>query len=224
MSYYIAPFTFNFDTTLIDIDPGVVDIDCATLYDSIKLAQASEEGILYDRIGKGSGLDQLGPGVQVGITVELLGAWQLKFPAGNYVARIAGGNLIGGPSGDPIAYSAGVQALLIQSANSTVVSTSGSGATAAEVWSYTSRSLSTAGNQNLADTVMKRTTADVEASPVGGNESLRSLYGMVAQGVHNTQVSANSLTVTKSDDTTVLGTRTVTTNSEAQPIVGINSD
>jgi hypothetical protein len=224
MSYYIAPFTFNFDTTLIDIDAGVVDIDCATLYDSIKLAQASEEGILYDRIGKGSGLDQLGPGVQVGITVELLGTWQLKFPAGNYVARIAGGNLIGGPSGDPIAYSAGVQALLIQSANSTVVSTSGSGATAQEVWSYTSRSLSTAGNQNLADTVMKRTTADVEASPVGGNESLRSLYGMVAQGVHNTQVSANSLTVTKSDDTTVLGTRTVTTNSEAQPIVGINSD
>jgi hypothetical protein len=224
MSYYIAPFTFNFDTTLIDIDAGVVDIDCATLYDSIKLAQASEEGILYDRIGKGSGLDQLGPGVQVGITVELLGTWQLKFPAGNYVARIAGGNLIGGPSGDPIAYSAGVQALLIQSANSTVVSTSGSGATAAEVWSYTSRSLSTAGNQNLADTVMKRTTADVEASPVGGNESLRSLYGMVAQGVHNTQVSANTLTVTKSDDTTVLGTRTVTTNSEAQPIVGINSD
>lgn len=224
MSYYIAPFTFNFDTTLIDIDAGVVDIDCATLYDSIKLAQASEEGILYDRIGKGSGLDQLGPGVQVGITVELLGTWQLKFPAGNYVARIAGGNLIGGPSGDPIAYSAGVQALLIQSANSTVVSTSGSGATAQEVWSYTSRSLSTAGNQNLADTVMKRTTADVEASPVGGNESLRSLYGMVAQGVHNTQVNANSLTVTKSDDTTVLGTRTVTTNSDAQPIVGINSD
>jgi hypothetical protein len=95
------------------------------LYDAIKLAQWSEEGIIYGRIGKGAGLDQLGPGVQVGITVELLGSWQLKFPDGNYVARIAGGNLIGGPGGDPIAYSPGVQALLIQSANSTVVTTSG---------------------------------------------------------------------------------------------------
>lgn len=224
MSYYIAPFTFNFDTSLIDIDAGVTDIDCNVLYDAIKLAQASEEGILYDRIGKGSGLDQLGPGVQVGITVELLGSWQLNFAAGNYVARVAGGNLIGGPGGDPIAYSAGVQALLIQSANSTVVSTSGSGATAAEVWQYTSRSLSTAGNNNVADTVIKRNTSDVEASPVGGTETLRSLYGLVAQGVHNTQVTGNTLTVTKADDTTVLGTRTITTNAEAEPITGINSD
>jgi hypothetical protein len=125
MSYYVAPFTFNFQTNLIEVDSGIVDVDCNVLYDAIKLAQWSEEGIIYVRIGKGAGLDQLGPGVQVGITVELLGAWQLKFPAGNYVARIAGGNLIGGPGGDPIAYSAGVQALLIQSANSTVVTTSG---------------------------------------------------------------------------------------------------
>jgi hypothetical protein len=224
MSYYIAPFTFNFDTSLIDIDAGVTDIDCNVLYDAIKLAQASEEGILYDRIGKGSGLDQLGPGVQVGITVELLGSWQLNFAAGNYIARVAGGNLIGGPSGDPIAYSAGVQALLIQSANATVVSTSGSGATAAEVWGYTSRSLSTSGNNNVADSVLKRTTADTEASAVGGNETLKSLYGMVAQAVHNTQVVGTSLSVTKSNDTTVLGTRTVTTNEEAKPITGINSD
>jgi len=208
MPYYSAPFTFNFQTTLVEVDAGVVDVDCNVLYDAIKLAQWSEEGIIYDRIGQGSGLNDLGPGVQVGITVELLGAWQLKFPAGNYVARVAGGNLIGGPSGDPIAYSAGVQALLIQSANATVVTASGSIPTANEI----------------ADTVLRRSTANVEASGTGDALSLRSLYGMVAQGVHNTQVSANSLTVTKSDDTTVLGTRTVTTNSDAQPIVGINSD
>ena len=208
MPYYSAPFTFNFQTTLVEVDAGVVDVDCNVFYDAIKLAQWSEEGIIYDRIGQGSGLNDLGPGVQVGITVELLGAWQLKFPAGNYVARVAGGNLIGGPSGDPIAYSAGVQALLIQSANATVVTASGSIPTANEI----------------ADTVLRRSTANVEASGTGDALSLRSLYGMVAQGVHNTQVSANSLTVTKSDDTTVLGTRAVTTNSDAQPIVGINSD
>lgn len=126
MSYYVEPFTFQFTTSKIEIDSGVFDVDCSLLYDAIKLAQASEEGILYDRIAQGSGLNQLGPGVQVGITVELLGAWQLRFPEGNYIARTAGGNLIGGPGGDPIAYSAGVQTLLIQSAASTVVTAQGS--------------------------------------------------------------------------------------------------
>lgn len=121
MSYYIEPFTFNFTTSSIIVDTGVSDIDCFLLYDACKLAQASEEGIIYERIAKGSGLDTLGPGVQVGLTIELLGSWQLKFPEGNYIARVAGGNLIGGPGGDPIAYSAGVQTLLLQSAASTVV-------------------------------------------------------------------------------------------------------
>ena len=208
MPYYVAPFTFNFSTSLVAVDTGVTDVDCSTLYDAIKLAQASEEGIIYDRIGKGSGLDTLGPGVQVGITVELLGSWQLSFTAGNYVARVAGGNLIGGPSGDPIAYSAGVQALLIQSANSTVVTANGTIPTATEI----------------ADTVLRRSTANVEASAIGDAISLKSLYGMVAQGVHNTQVAGTTLTVTKSNDVTVLGTRTVTTNPNAEPIIGIDSD
>jgi len=163
MPYYSAPFTFNFQTTLVEVDAGVVDVDCNVLYDAIKLAQWSEEGIIYDRIGQGSGLNDLGPGVQVGITVELLGAWQLKFPAGNYVARIAGGNLVGGPGDDPIAYSAGVQALLIQSANATVVTTGGGGggATAAEVWSYASRTLSAGGNSAVASAVRVELTTEL---------------------------------------------------------------
>lgn len=132
MAYYIAPFTFDFVTSRIDVDAGVDDVDCLTLYNAIKAAQASEEGIIYERIGQGSGLSTLGPGVQVGLTVEILGPWQLRFPAGNYIARIAGGNFIGGPSGDPIAYTAGVQTLLIQSAASTVVTAGGSVPTAAQ--------------------------------------------------------------------------------------------
>ena len=133
MPYYAAPFTFDFATSRIEVDVGGSEVDCAALYGAIKEAQASVEGIVYERIGKGSGLDTLGPGVQVGLTVELLGSWQLRFAAGNYVARVAGGNLIGGPGGDPIAYSAGVQTLLIQSAASTVVTASGSVPTAAQV-------------------------------------------------------------------------------------------
>lgn len=133
MPYRIEPFTFRFETSRIEVDAGVTDVDCGYLYDCIKLAQASEEGIIYDRLGSGSGLQTLGPGVQTGLTVELLGAWQLQFAVGNYVARIAGGNLIGGPGSDPVAYSAGVQTLLIQSAASTVVTAGGSVPTAAQV-------------------------------------------------------------------------------------------
>jgi hypothetical protein len=76
----------------------------------------------------------------------------------------------------------------------------------------------------IADVVLRRATSNVEASSDGDALSLKSLYGMVAQGVHNTQVSGASLTVTRSDDTTVLGTRTVTTDPSAEPIVGIDSD
>jgi len=133
MIYYFAPFTFDFATSFIDVDSGISDVDCTAFYTAIKLAQSSEIGIVYDRIAEGSGLNQLGPGVQVGITVELLGTWQLRFATGNYIARVAGGNLIGGPSGDPIAYSAGVQTLLIQSAASTVVTGGGSVPTTAQI-------------------------------------------------------------------------------------------
>ena len=129
MSYYTAPFTFDFISSCINIDTGVVTIDCQGLYTAIKDAQASQEGIIYEPIGRASGLQDLGGGILVGITVELLGDWQLCFPTGNYIAKVSGGNLIGGPGGDPIAYSAGVQTLLIQSAASTVVTTSGGGST-----------------------------------------------------------------------------------------------
>ena len=208
MPFYAEPFTFNFDTSLIAIDTGIVSIDCSTLYDAIKLAQQSEEGIIYDRIGKGSGLDDLGPGVQVGITIELLGSWQLYFDPGNYIARVGGGNLVGGPNGDPIAYSAGVQTLLIQSANSTVVTASGSVPTATQI----------------ADTVLRRSTANIEASETGDALGVRSLYGLVAQGVHNTQVSNGKLIITRSDDTTQLAERTITTDPNAEPITGLDSD
>lgn len=76
----------------------------------------------------------------------------------------------------------------------------------------------------IADIVLRRSTANVEASSDGDPVSLKSLYGMIAQGVHNTQVSGSALTVTKSDDSTVLGTRTVTTDPTAEPIIGIDSD
>lgn len=151
MPYVAAPFTFEFDTSRIRVDIGSPDVSVIDLYRSIQVARASEEGILYDAIGVGSGLVQLGAGTRVGLTVALLGSWQVKFAEGAYIARVTDGNLVGGPGDDPIAYSAGVQVLLIQSAASTVVEVTegggsgGSGPSASQiaqaVWTNPSRTL-----------------------------------------------------------------------------------
>lgn len=175
----MSPFTFDFAASKIDVDVGSVNIDCILLYDAIKEAQATEEGIIYGRIGSGSGLSVLGPGVQVGLTVELLGSWQLRFPSGNYIARVAGGNLIGGPSGDPIAYTAGVQTLLIQSAASTVVTEGGSVPTAeqnaAATWNYGLENTVSSGQMlrgitrtQLAKVNVNETTGDVTIYKLDG--------------------------------------------------------
>lgn len=120
--------TFDFVNELIEVGDGQVDVAVQDLVDAIRTAEATETGIVYNSIAGSSGKETLGPGVAVGVTVELLGSWQLHFEPGDYIAKVAGGNLVGGPAGDPIAYSAGVQVLLIQSAASTVVTVStGSG-------------------------------------------------------------------------------------------------
>ena len=121
MTFYSAPFTFDYVASQILVDGGVVTLTCSSLYTAIKLAQMNVEGIIYPRIAVGSGLNTLSAGVQVGLTVQLLDNWQLKFPAGSYVATVSGGNLIGGLGGVPVAYSSGVQVALILSANATVV-------------------------------------------------------------------------------------------------------
>jgi hypothetical protein len=130
---------FDFLNSLIEIADGQTDVDVQDLIDAIREAEATETGIAYGRIASASGKESLGGAVAVGITVELEDPWQLHFEAGSYIAKVSGGNLVGGPAGDPIAYSAGVQVLLIQSAASTVVETGGTGLTAEEcaeaVWS-----------------------------------------------------------------------------------------
>jgi len=124
-------YSFDFDNTLIHITSPTTEITVQELIDEIRTAEASSTGIEHSKIADASGKESLGGGVAVGITVELLGNWQIKFWEGNYIAKVSGGNLVGGPGGDPVAYSAGVQTLLIQSAAGTVTTIStGSGLSA----------------------------------------------------------------------------------------------
>jgi hypothetical protein len=124
--------TFDFLDSFIEVGGGQTEVDVQDLIDAIREAEATETGIAYGRIASASGKESLGGAVAVGITVELEDPWQLHFETGSYIAKVSGGNLVGGPGGDPIAYSAGVQVLLIQSAASTVIEVGESGLTPEE--------------------------------------------------------------------------------------------
>lgn len=133
---------FDYLNSLINITTPQNTLSCQDLINAIRDKEASVEGIYYPQIATASGKEDLGSGVAVGLTVNLLSPWQVKFWSGNYIAKIAGGNLVGGIDGDPVAYSAGVQVLLVQSAASTVVSIDGAslptaGEIANSVWTYT---------------------------------------------------------------------------------------
>jgi hypothetical protein len=125
-------YVFDFQNTLIEITSPQTDVDIQELIDEIRTVEATTQGIAYPRIADASGKESLSAGVSVGITVELQNGWQLHFWEGAYTATVTGGNLVGGPAGDPVAYSAGVQVVLVQSAASTIVATGGSALTQEE--------------------------------------------------------------------------------------------
>ena len=75
----------------------------------------------------------------------------------------------------------------------------------------------------IADTTLRRTMANVELSSYGNTISMGSLYGLVQQAQEsNTTAHANKLTIFKTDGTTELGQRTIATDAAANPITGIS--
>jgi hypothetical protein len=74
----------------------------------------------------------------------------------------------------------------------------------------------------IADHVRRRTQANVEASSDGDTLGYFSEYGMIQQAQEsNTVDNAGKLTVYKTDGTTELAQRTLTTDDTAEPITGI---
>lgn len=124
-------FLYDFEEQYIYVPAG--DLNIQDLLNDIRQAEQSEVGILYPQIATASGKETLGGGVSIGMTLNLIN-WQLKFPDApdmGYTVRIYGGNLVGGVNGNTIAYSDGVQVLIVQSAASTIVTqSSGSGLSA----------------------------------------------------------------------------------------------
>lgn len=126
------PYVFDFQNTLIEVTYPQIEVDIQDLINEIRTAEAEiVPGINFPKIANASGKETLttvsGGTISVGITVDLQNGWQLHFWPSGYVATIAGGNLVGGPAGDPVAYSADVQVLLVQSASATLVTTAAGG-------------------------------------------------------------------------------------------------
>ena len=123
---------FNYHTQLINVTSPQTSVIIQDLLNAIRVEEYTHKGLGYPKIADASGKESLGGGVLTGITINLYPDWQIKFWEGNYQAEIKGGNIVGGLGGNPIAYTAGVQVKLVQSAASTIVTSGGSALTSEE--------------------------------------------------------------------------------------------
>lgn len=82
---------------------------------------------------------------------------------------------------------------------------------------------SAAGNK-IADHVMRRTAANVEASTNGDTLSFQSLYGATAKQTNNVSVSGSNLTIKKADGVTDLKVQTLGTTAGANPITSLGTN
>lgn len=87
----------------------------------------------------------------------------------------------------------------------------------------TAASISSGAGNKIADMVLRRNTSNVEASSYGDTIDRKSLLGATAQQTHRITIVGDTLTTYRSDGTTVLGARTVTSSSSAAPITGIGN-
>lgn len=92
-------------------------------------------------------------------------------------------------------------------------------ATVSGVWS----GITATAARVIADHVLRRSWASAGASSDGDTLSLRSLLGAVAKLVNKVAISGSTLTVYQADDSTSLGTQTLTSDSNAAPITGADT-
>lgn len=75
----------------------------------------------------------------------------------------------------------------------------------------------------IADHMLRRNNANIEASSDGDALDFQSLYGAIAKQTNNISVSGNTLTIKKADGTTTFDTQSVATTTGAAPITGISN-
>lgn len=86
-----------------------------------------------------------------------------------------------------------------------------------------SAAVAAAAANKIADHILRRALATALASSDGDTKTFRSLAGAVAKLVDRIVSSGGTLTIYEPDDTTSLGTQTLTTDAAAEPIVEANT-
>ncbi len=125
----------DFTEQIISCADTIVTLEIQELVDACRAAEYSESGVSFPKICNASGKEYLdiNNGVQVGITIVLLGNWRVYTLRDAGVFKVTGGNLVQVSGGDPFEPNPAVTYINIQSAASTIVSvSSGSGLSAAE--------------------------------------------------------------------------------------------
>ncbi|MCB0072105.1 MAG: hypothetical protein KDE20_11630 [Caldilineaceae bacterium] len=84
--------------------------------------------------------------------------------------------------------------------------------------------LATGQHDKIADHTLRRSFESAVDSSDGDTKSFRSLLGAVAKLVNKVALSGSTLTIYEDDDTTALGTQTVTTNASGQPLTSVDTD
>lgn len=115
------PLVFDFYNSIIEVPAPDTTLDLQYLINQIRDREDELDlGINYSKIADASGKDSLGSGVSTAITVRLLDNWRVRFEerAGPSTEQctISGGNLVGGPGGNPVAASAYTQVIQQSSA------------------------------------------------------------------------------------------------------------
>ena len=119
------PLTFDFYNSIIEVPLPDTSIEMQYLINQVR---DQEDELVpsfgYNKIADASGKDSLGGGVATAITVRLLDNWRLRFeardPPDTVQCTITGGNLVGGPGGNPIAPSAYTQVVQLSSASGVI--------------------------------------------------------------------------------------------------------
>lgn len=119
------PLVFDFYNSIIEVPAPDTTLDVQYLLDQIRDTEDElTPGMAYPKIANASGKDSLGGGVYTVITVTLLDNWRVRFEAragpSTEQMIISGGNLVGGPGGNPIAPSAYTQVVNLSSVSGTI--------------------------------------------------------------------------------------------------------
>ena len=115
------PLKFDFYNSIIEVPAPDTTLDMQYLINEIRDTEDElSPGLAYNKIADASGKDDLGGGIYTAITVRLLDNWRVRFEARSgpetVQCFITGGNLVGGPGGNPIAPSAYTQVIQQSSA------------------------------------------------------------------------------------------------------------